>query len=385
MGKNEVLMTLDLADGQTKLEGVQLMPIGEWRHPLGAIKVTPERARKFAEGFSKKVAGQDLPILYIHSDPANASNPLYGQAAGWITDVRADDRDGVLLDIEFSEEGAEAVRSKKYRYLSAEFFNKVQLPHHDRPQEDVIMGAALVNRPHLKGMRPILNEETGHILLAEESDNEGGGPMDPILVMLAELAGVEISEDAESLTDEQGTKIKEWATGLQKSVSDATAKINLLETKLEENQDPEEAKIVSLREAGFGEEATLLDEYRADKAIRELSEKVPEGSKLTSAAEAEMRKFVKEKDAAALQNFLGLAVQGKAVVDLSEKGTEQNPSDDKADDLGAELVGMANKLAKEEEISFSEAMDRVQQDNPSKWNEYQLSLGSSKAMIGGQS
>lgn len=381
MGKSEILMTLELADGQTKIEGAQLMPIGKWKHPRGEINITPERARKFAEGFKRGVAGQDLPILFIHSDKANSSNPLYGQAAGWVTDVRADDSEGVLLDIEFNEEGAQAVREKKYRYLSAEFFDKVQLPHHERPEEDVIMGAALVNRPHLKGMKPILNEETGHLLVAEESDNEGGGPMDPILVTLAELAGVELSEDADSLTDEQREKIKEWAEGLNKSVSDATAKINLLETKLDEAEDPDERKVKNLREDGYEEEATLLEEYRADKAVRELSEKVPEGSKLTKPAEEKLRAFVKDKDHTALQELLTLAVEGKAVVDLSEKGTGDGggSDDDTPDDLGKELIEMANTMAKEDEITFSEAMDRVAQQNPDKWNEYQLSMGSSES------
>lgn len=386
MDRNEILMTLDLAEGQTRLEGVQLMPIGTWKHPRGAIQITAARARKFAESFKKKIAGQDLPILYIHSDQKNVSNPKFGEAAGWVTGVTADDKRGVLVDIEFTEEGAAAVRGKTYRYLSAEYFNKVQLPHHDRPYEDVIVGAALVNKPHLKGMDPILNSDTGHLLVSEveETDKQGGGPMDPILAQLAQLAGIELSEDAEALTDDQGAKIKEWAEGLDKSASDANTKISLLETRLEDLEDDGDKKARTLREAGFEEEATLLNEYRADKAVRRLSEDVPSGQALTPVAETHMRAYVLEEDQEALGELLKLAFEGKATVDLVEHGTIDADDDTDTDtEAGTELVSMATKRAKEDDISFSEAMDLVAAEEPKKWNEYQLSMGSHQAVIGG--
>ncbi len=382
MSRNEVLMTLDLAEGQTLLEGVQLMPIGAWKHSRGTIRITPERARRFAASFKAKLAGQDLPILFIHSDQKNVSNPKFGQAAGWVKDVTADNERGVLLDIEFTEEGATAVRDKTYRYLSAEYFDKVQLPHHKRPHEDVIVGAALVNKPHLKGMDPILNEETGHLLVSEADDTEGGGPVDPILAMLAELAGIELSDDAESLTDDQSAKIKEWAEGLNKSVSDANTKISLLETRLEESEDPDKKKVQSLREAGYEEEATLLDEYRADKAVRQLSENVPEGSKLTPVAEEKLRAFVTDADQEALSGLLELAFEGKAVVDLTEKGTIVADDPKKVTSLGEELVALATVRAKEDDVSFSLAMDLVAEENPKKWDAYQESMDSG-ATIGG--
>ncbi len=383
--RNEILMTLDLAEGQTRLEGVQLMPIGTWKHPRGIIQITAARARKFAESFKAKIAGQDLPILYIHSDKENISNPKYGEAAGWVTNVIADDERGVLVDIEFTEEGAAAVRGKKYRYLSAEYFNKVQLPHHDRPHEDVIVGAALVNKPHLKGMDPILNSETGHLLVSEVGDTDkGGGPMDPILVQLAKLAGIKLSEDAEALTDDEGVKIKEWAEGLNKSVSDSNAKISLLEKRLEDLEDDGDKETRTLREAGFEEEAILLNEYRADKAVRKLSEDIPSGQVLTPVAETHMRDFVLENDQKALGELLKLAFEGKATVDLVERGTHDADDDTNTDtEVGDELVSMATKRAKENEISFSDAMDLVAAEEPEKWNQYQLSMGSQQATVGG--
>ena len=52
----------------------------------------------------------DLPILYVHSDEAYKANPRYGQAAGWISDMHADEKRGVLVDIDFTDEGTAEVR-----------------------------------------------------------------------------------------------------------------------------------------------------------------------------------------------------------------------------------------------------------------------------------
>jgi phage I-like protein len=387
VGLNEVLFTLELAEGQRRIEGAQLFPIGKWRHPRGVISITPERARSFAEQFNRNVAGQKLPILYIHSEDKNVSNPNFGKAAGWITDMRADDGEGVLIDIEFTEAGAEAVRNKEFSYLSAEYFDKVQLPHHDTPQADVVVGAALVNRPHLKGMKPILHEETGHqFLLDEASVTEGGGPVDPILMLLAEQAEIEVSEDAESLSDEQRDAIKQWLNDQAKSLSDATGKIGLLNKRLEELEDPAKAKVRNLAEAGFKEEAALLSEYRADKLIMTLSEALPEGKKLTPVAIEKARKYAIDSDMKVFTEVLEMALAGKATVDLSEKGTSGggNEGHGEPSEAGDKLVALANAKAKEDSIPWSEAMSLVANENKQLWNEYQLSLGSSKAIYGGE-
>lgn len=388
MPKNEVLMRLALAEGQRKITGAQLFPIGVWNHPRGKIEITPERAQRFVEQFKRGVAGQRLPILYIHSDPGNVANPHYGKAAGWITDMRADPEQGVLVDIEFTEEGAKAVYNKEYQYLSAEYFDKVQLPHHSRPEADVLVGAALVNRPHLKGMRPILNEETGHQFLMGEAKatKEGGSPVDPILRLLAEQAGVELQEDAESLTDEQRESIKQWLDSQATSLAEATGKIGLLEQRLADLEDPTKAKARSLAEAGFAEEAKLLSEYRADRLVRQLSEHLPEGKKLTPVAEQKLREYATSGEIKAFQEAMELVLAGKGVVDLTERGTQSGADEGNAPaEVGERLVTLATKRAKEDDIPWSQAMELVVAENPQLWNEYQLSMGSRKAVMEGGS
>lgn len=380
-------MTLDLAEGQTIVKGAQLMPLGTWKHPQGDIIVDFDRAKSFEQQFKRSVAGQKLPILYIHSDKTNVSHPQYGKAAGWITDLRADENLGVVVDMEFTEPGAAAVKNKEYQYLSAEYFDKVQLPHHLTPEKDVIMAAALVNRPHLKGMKPILNEETGHLWVAAEETTEGGGPVDPILVVLAEQAGVEVPDDATELTEDQRSKITQFLTTQQTSLSEAQERIKTLESA-EPKNEPKDQKIRSLEEAGFKEEAALLSKYRAERTIRELSEGLPEGQRLAPTVVQKIETYSEQGDEGALREAFKLVASGKGIVDLSEKGTSDGgaPAPTPGNE-GIELTALANAKAKELDIPFGDAMNLVIAEHPDKWNAYQLSMGSDEAVIrtGGES
>ena len=378
---NEVLIPL----GETTTD-IQLFPLGKWKHPAGEINITPERATSFAAGFKQQLAGQKLPILYIHSDKGNVSNPDYGKAAGWITDVRADDERGVVVDVDWTDRGAAAVLAKEYLYLSAEYFDRVQLPHHKEPHSDVVIGAALVNRPHLKGMSPILNEDTGHLFLLPgeskpDGPEEGGGPMDPILLALAESAGVEVSKDATELSEEQREAIEKYLKGDDsdtEKVTELEAKLAAIQKQLDDTEDPDQSKARSLREAGFVEEATLLSEYRGDKLVRELASELPQGHSLTPAVEEKVRAFAVGGDAAELTEALAILASGKGTVDLGEHGSDgdTDDNDDGASEAGDKLMALADAYVKEhDDVDWIEAMSIVSDENPVLWNEQQVSLG----------
>ncbi len=384
---NEVLMKLGEIGDDNVLRGAQLMPIGSWDHPLGKIKISFERARRFANQYKRSVTGQKLPVLYIHSDKANVSNPKFGRAAGWMTDVRADEKLGVVVDIEFNEEGAKAVRDKEFAYLSAEYFDKVQLPHHDAPEDDVIVAAALVNRPHLKGMQPLLNEETGHQFLLGEAEKpiKGGIPMDPILRQLCEQAQIKLSDEQVELTEEQRTALKDFFEKRESDFKDTNSKVKLLEEKLAAKEDPDEKKARSLEEAGFTEEAKLLSDYRADRLVKSLGEFVPEGHQLSPAAEKEARKYALEQNTDNLENLHKVMLSGNGTVDLSEIGTslKKDDDDDDSDSLAATILEESGKISKEQEIPLADAMSVYAKANPEKWNEYQESMGGHMATMGG--
>lgn len=381
---NEVLMSLgEIKDGM--LQGAQLMPIGSWNHPLGRIDVTPERAQSFAAQFKRNTTGQQLPILWIHSDKGNVSNPRYGQAAGWITDVRADDKLGVLVDIKFTPEGERAVSNKEFAYLSAEYFPEVQLPHHDAPERDVIVAAALVNRPHLKGMNPLLNEETGHqFLLGSANQPITGGAMDKFLLQLCEKAKVKLSDGQTELTEEQRTALTTYLDKRDTDLNEASTKVSLLEAQVAKLEDPDKKKARNLEEAGFAEEALLLSEYRADRFLISLGEALPEGKVLSKVAKDAARKYAMSQTSQNLEEFHSVVLSPKGVVDLSVRGSAgENPeTPEGATNLAAKIIGDAQKIADEKKISLGEAMSEIAKTNPADWNEYQKSMGAPMAMSG---
>lgn len=379
----EILMALELSEGNV-LTGAQLMPLGEWNHPQGKIKVDMAKATRMATGFKRKLAGQRLPVFYIHSDKSNVANPLYGKAAGWMTDVRADKDRGVVIDIEFTEDGARAVRNKEFQYLSAEYFDKVQLPHHEAPEMDVLLGAALVNRPHLKGMQTILSEDVSLVFnegTSKPDNPEGGGPVDPIVLALAKSAGLELSEDATELSAEERTAIEKHLQDESGKTADLEAKLTLLEQKLDGAEDGQSQRVRNLAEAGFEEEAKLLSEYRGEKLAKELAAKLPKGSELTPSVTEALASYAIESDPKFLHEALALMASGKGIVSLEEIGTSSGGGGNDTpggDTKGAsdKLISLAETYAKENEVSFTDAMDEVASEHPVLWKQHQAEMGS---------
>ncbi len=376
-------IALELADGETKLTGLQLMPLGVWDHPRGKIAMTVDRARSFAEGFRRQVAGQRLPVLYIHSDKSNVAHPMYGKAAGWITDMRADEQRGLLIDVDFTKPGAQVVRNKEFSYLSAEYFDKVQLPHHDRPHQDVMVGAALVNRPHLKGMNPILNEETGHQFFYEVQADEGGGPVDPILLQLCEAAGIEIAKDATELTDDQRESITTYLTEQATASKTVADERDSLKKQLADLEDPESAKVRSLAEAGFAEEATLLAELAAERELTQLEGMLPDGHIYTKPTKEKLAEYSQDRDPVKLREAFELVVSGKGTADTRELGSSGGTKDDDTDSGSEFNLEVAKLMREDKELSIAEAMDRVIETKPSLYEAHELQMRGGAALVGG--
>jgi Mu-like prophage I protein len=81
-----------------------------------------------------------------------------GKAAGWIdyAEVRSD---GLWLNVNFTAEALAEVRAGAWRYLSPEFAPSWADPRTGVVHTDVLMGAALTNRPFLRDLAPIAASE----------------------------------------------------------------------------------------------------------------------------------------------------------------------------------------------------------------------------------
>lgn len=104
---------------------------------------------------------QDLPIDRDHKILLSTQlpDPTAGEALGWIKQIAKNERGGVDALVEWTEEGAELIASKKYRYCSPVFL----------APEGVIsclVNVALTNLPNLK-LRAIANSQIN--LLGDEN------------------------------------------------------------------------------------------------------------------------------------------------------------------------------------------------------------------------
>jgi hypothetical protein len=133
---------------------VHAFPFGTYTHPAhGELVFTRERLQRLADGVNRGVRGISPALDFDHREDRAKG----GKAAGWIeqAEVRAD---GLWLAVAFTDEARAEVRAGAWRYLSPEFgewTNPQTGVHH----ADVLMGAALTNRPFLRDLAPVAASE----------------------------------------------------------------------------------------------------------------------------------------------------------------------------------------------------------------------------------
>jgi phage I-like protein len=125
-------------------------PLGRYLHPVhGELTFTRDRLERIAEGVNGGVRGITPALDFDHrQDRAKG-----GKAAGWVeaAEVRPD---GLWIAVRLTAEALAEVRAGAWRYLSPEFGDWTD-PRTGVRHEDVLMGAALTNRPFLRDLAPV--------------------------------------------------------------------------------------------------------------------------------------------------------------------------------------------------------------------------------------
>ncbi|MFQ5463605.1 MAG: phage protease, partial [Phycisphaerae bacterium] len=139
-------------NGATVETSILLTPWGCVESTNGSFVVDEESVRLVAEALADH--GTDLPIDYEHQTLGGAFASPTGQApaAGWIKRIVGRAGVGLLADIEWTEQAAEMLLAKQYRYLSP-----VALIRKSDRKLIAIHSAALTNKPAIVGMAPIVN------------------------------------------------------------------------------------------------------------------------------------------------------------------------------------------------------------------------------------
>jgi hypothetical protein len=147
---------------------IQIMKAGDFDHPgLGKLNITPADLQQFKENFDKKVRGVDLAVDVAHEPDKGA--------VAWFKELKVDG-DKLMAKVAWTEEGAQLIKSGKYRYFSPEFMFQYTDAETGKQFKDVLLGGAITNRPFLKNMEPIaFSEDSSYatVWLAENENKTG--------------------------------------------------------------------------------------------------------------------------------------------------------------------------------------------------------------------
>lgn len=292
---------------------VQLLRVGEFYKGNKKIPVTKKDLESMVINFKEKVRGIDISIDYAHDSEY--------EAAAWVHELMTENNGQELwATVEWTTCGESDVKGKKYRYISADFDPDYKDNENLKSFGPTLLGAGLTNRPVVKRMEPITL-----------SDAKGDNAMD---------------------------KEKELAD-MKKENEKLMAENKALKEKYEK-----EEKEKKLAEEKAAADKKLSEEKEA--SAKKLSEKKSTFDKLLSegkAVEAQREPFMAD-------NFVEF-VRLQSELKLSEKGTGTDGGNDKKDTAVNEVTKLADKMVKDEKITFAEAASKILDENPELRKKYE--------------
>jgi hypothetical protein len=388
-------------DDEASTTWIHGMSVGLFHHPMyGKITITPERIRRFADNFAKRVRGIDIAIDYDHRAHG-------GDAAGWVRQAEARP-DGLWLLVEWTKTAYTKIKEKAYRYFSPEFLDEWEHPETKQKFQDVLFGGGITNRPFLKNLVPIN--------MTEFMDSSGGTSMDPaeVLKQLAKLFGLPEDTDpgvvlgyvqaklGEKPEEEEGndsggdsgnagaggggnpppgqqsgppqTKAaSENGSKPDEKAGEGTNGVQLTEAAL--LQLP---FVKSLMETVTGQ-GKKLDEDAIDKAIVQLSEKAStKGKAIPPVIKDGLKKQLSEIPPAqrpgVIKLFETMVDEGQIGVELGEKGGAGTGGGGKT---AAEAINTAvtKKMSESNgKLNYADAVTMVAQEQPQLYVDYQREL-----------
>lgn len=228
------------ADGTGK---IQIFKAGTFYHYYyGEFVLTTAIFAAMIENFEKKVYGIDSMIDYDHE---------MREAAAWIKRLYlSEDNEELWAEVDWTPPGKECIDQKTFRYISADF--NMNFVNNETLVEygPVLFGAALTNRPFIKGMAP-------H---TELSENFNGGILMNLDQAKAEI--VLLTDKNKTLSSEKDARDAE----VKRLKDEATTKDTQIATLTADNAKLKESEVAAKKESEF---AALLSEGKAVPAQKE--------------------------------------------------------------------------------------------------------------------
>lgn len=237
---------IQLADNKKGAEDssdIQILKTGVFSHAwYGDFEVLRTDIKKMVDNFEGHILKTDLMIDYNHD---------LKEAAGWVARLyHKEDMRELWAEVKWTAPGKQHLADKTFRYISADFtFN-----HMDNETLEefgpVLYGAALTNRPFVKGMAPTVN-------LMERKNLTGGNPM---------LTLEDLKKENQQLTDRVSTLSKDKDNEIKVLSDSISDKDKVIVDLKKENDD---LKLEQGKAKKEGEFAVMLSDGHAVPAQKE--------------------------------------------------------------------------------------------------------------------
>ena len=391
-------------DEDRRMVEVELLPEGKWKRPQGNgwFEVARNKIQEFINNFKSGITGRELPLDFNHI-PDSRTTP------GWIVGMREKiNKDGnlsIFAKMQITDpEVWERIKQKSLKYISPQIiFGWVQPKSNKR--FDVIKSAALTNYPYLKGMESIkiLNFEEVQkreevekevkkydefmekldVVLAEELEEEA---KDKKLKALCEEYGMDLEDatvakkkkEKEELEEKAKVEAKEKLELEEKAKAEAKEKLEL-EEKAKADAIKLKEKVDEKRLAKFEEEKKelnsrilMLEEQVESKKADEMvvgfkragvlsPAKAPIIKALLMGGRSQTLNF-EEKETNVRDLVIQYFEEGNKIANFEEIASQEleEGSVKSLDKMTQEEINAeAEAVAKEENIRFEEALDKV--------------------------
>jgi len=368
------------SDGETLPNKVQLLRAGNFNtQKYGEVPISASDLQEMNDNFKKGLGmaadGQTgIPIDFAHQSHLNA--------AGWIKDLSVEGDALFGTNIEWSNSGKQALLGKEYKMLSSDFYPGAFGEWVDAESgvraKNVIVGAALTNRPMFTGNQPIIADET--------SSKEGGNQK---IVYVIASQEKETSMNIDTLR----VKAADDLTGpeqrfLQANAKDLTAdekkKFEIVEASVEEPEKPKKVEASSIK----GDEGLVAIEAADVKALKdsvanlEASQKESEKKEMEKVVLAHVARGAIKADRTESYTTRLLAAQGEdrkeLMADLealasnpalastqgSADGDEGSVKDARSELMNKALEKVEAARKDDKNLSVEAAMDEVRKEEP---------------------
>lgn len=319
---------------------VQILKAGIFFHDGRQISITEDELSKMVENYKQNVRGIDLMLDYGHDTE--------GEAAAWFTDLYlSEDRKELWGKVSWTEGGKDAILTKKYRYISADFDFNYTDNETMKKYGPTLYGAGLTNRPVVKKMQPVI-QLSEKINTQEKKMEEKVAELYDMMKSMLDLLGAMKDADEENVE-------------LMKKMAE----------KLGYKEEMEEKE--SMEEKEMAEDKVEMSDEKNKSLLSENARLIEENKKLKK--EGEFNKLFSEGKVVLAQKEAFLKGDMVAFTEAASKINTENTGNTangtkKVNDAEAEVIKLAEKICKDEGEKFGKAVTRVLSENPALAKKY---------------